>query len=118
VDFAFARSRKRSLVVVLTDLLDADSSAALGRRLRALVPRHLPLIVSLKDEGVDQLAHALPVTDDDARARLMAGRLDRELQATVARLREAGARVVRETPARFGAASVSAYLDIKGRGLL
>jgi uncharacterized protein (DUF58 family) len=118
VDFAFARSRKRSLVVVLTDLLDADSSAALGRRLRGLVPRHLPLIVSLKDEGVDQLAHALPVTDDDARARLMAGRLDRELVATVARLREAGARVVRETPARFGAASVSAYLDIKGRGLL
>ncbi len=118
VDFAFARSHKRSLVVVLTDLLDADSSAALMRRLQQLVPRHLPLVISLKDDEVEALAQARPVTDDDARARLMAGRLDRELQATVARLREAGARVVRETPARFGAASVSAYLDIKGRGLL
>lgn len=118
VDFAFSKSRKRSLVIVLTDLLDADSSAALMRRTRQLVPRHLPLIVSLKDDEVEALARAMPVTDDDARARLMAGTLDRELAGTVARLRDAGARVVRESPARFGAASVSAYLDIKGRGLL
>ncbi len=118
IDFAFARSSRRSLVVVLTDVLDAESSAALVRRTARLVPRHLPLIISLRDAGVQQLAHAWPSGEAEARTRLIATRLEAELTATVATLREAGARVVRADAAAFGAASVAAYLEIKNRGLL
>lgn len=118
LDRAFARASRRTLVVIMTDLLDPDSSAALIRRTLRLVPRHLPLVASLLDEEVHAIALQVPHTAEAASARVVAARLETEAASTVARLREAGARVLRETPGRFGAATVSAYLDVKSRGLL
>ncbi len=118
LDQAFARAARRSLVVVLTDLLDPDAAAALLGRTRRLVPRHLPLVVSLQDEGLHRVATAAPETVDGAFERVVAARLEQDSVATVARLREAGARVVRAPASSFGAEGVSAYLDVKGRGLL
>lgn len=118
LDHAFARGARRSLVVVLTDLLDPDAAMGLVARLRRLVPRHLPLVVSLQDEGLHRVATAEPLTEDAAFERVVAGRLERDGRATVTRLRDAGAKVVRAPPSRFGAEGVSAYLDVKARGLL
>ena len=118
IDHAFAKGAKRSLVVVLTDLMDRDTAATLLLRTRRLVPRHLPLIVSLQDQAVHRVATDVPATAAAAYERMIAARLERDGEATVARLREGGARVVRGTPAVFASAGVSAYLDIKQRGLL
>lgn len=118
LDTAFARSSKRSLIVVLTDLLDPETARTLLLRTRKLVPRHLPLIASLQDPEVHTTALAEPATVDDAYARVAANRVERDSELTVARLREGGARVVRGTPSSFAAASVNAYLDVKARGLL
>ena len=118
LDRAFARGARRSLVIVMTDLVDKETSAALLLRTRRLVPRHLPLIVSLQDEAVHRLATEVPLTTSAAYERVVAQRVERDGDATVARLREGGARVVRGTPAAFASAGVSAYLDIKQRGLL
>lgn len=117
-DAAFARDQRRSLVVIMTDLLDADSSRALLQRTRRLVPRHLPLVVSLFDDDVHRTALALPATTGDAYRRLVASGLEREAAATVAYLRRAGAHVLRASFADFGGASVGAYLAIKERGAL
>ena len=118
LDQAFARGSRRSLVIVLTDLVDPESAAALILRTRRLVPRHLPMIVSLQDEAVHRVATEVPATASAAYERIIAARMEREGEATVAKLREGGARVVRGTPAVFASAGVNAYLDIKQRGLL
>lgn len=118
IDHAFAKGAKRSLVIVLTDLMDRDTASALLLRTRKLVPRHLPLVISLQDQAVHRVATEVPATAAAAYERVIAARLEREGEATVARLREGGARVVRGTPAVFASAGVSAYLDIKQRGLL
>ena len=118
MDQAFARGSRRSLVIVLTDLVDQESAAALILRTRRLVPRHLPMIVSLQDEAVHRVATEIPATASAAYERIVAARMEREGAATVAKLREGGARVVRGTPAVFASAGVNAYLDIKQRGLL
>lgn len=118
MDQAFARGSRRSLVIVLTDLLDQETAGALLLRTRRLVPRHLPMIISLQDEAVHRVATAVPATATAAYERVVAARMEREGEATVARLREGGARVVRGTPAVFASAGVNAYLDIKQRGLL
>lgn len=118
MDQAFARGARRSLVIVLTDLVDQATSAALLVRTRRLVPRHLPMIVSLQDEAVHRAATEVPITASAAYERVVAARIERDGEATVARLREGGARVVRGTPSAFASAGVSAYLDIKQRGLL
>lgn len=118
VDLAFARGVKRSLVLFFTELLDPETSQALLARARRLVPRHLPLIASMQDDDVHRTARLVPEQPIDAHRRRVAAQLEQETRATVARLRDAGARVVRSSPRAFGPAAVNAYLDIKARGLL
>lgn len=118
IDLAFAKGVKRTLVLVMTDLLDPDASQALLKRTRRLVPRHLPLIASMQDDAVHQTAIAAPSSVLDAHRRRVASQLEADARATVARLRDAGARVVRSSAKDFGPAAVNAYLDIKARGLL
>ncbi|MBL8915726.1 MAG: DUF58 domain-containing protein [Archangium sp.] len=118
IDRAFSRGARRSMVIVLTDLLDPDAASALIRRTRSLVPRHLPMIVSLQDSKLHAAATLVPSTTNEAFERVAAVRLERDGAATVARLREGGARVVRGPPSSFAGASVNAYLDVKARGLL
>lgn len=117
-DTAFARGSKRALVLVFTDLLDASSSAALLKRTLKLVPRHLPLVASLADQQLHELLLQPPSGAEEATQRVIAARLEDEHRHTVARLRDAGAKVVRSTPADFGPKVVNAYLEIKGKGLL
>lgn len=118
LDHAFARGARRSLVVILTDLVDPEAAAALLARTKRLVPRHLPMIVSLQDEVVHRLAKEIPATTEAAYERVVAARVERDGAATAAKLREGGARVVRGPPAAFARVGVEAYLDVKSRGLL
>jgi uncharacterized protein (DUF58 family) len=118
LDRAFNRGARRSLVVVLTDLMDLETSALLVKRTLALVPRHLPLVASLLDEPLQQKALAMPQTVEGAYERHIAARLEDDYRLTAARLRDAGARVVRAAPAAFGPAAVNEYLELKARGAL
>jgi uncharacterized protein (DUF58 family) len=118
LDRAFAKGARRSLVVVLTDLMDLDTSGVLVKRTLALVPRHLPLVASLLDEDLQKKALAIPVTADGAYERHIAARMEDDYRLTAARLRDAGARVVRAAPAAFGPAAVNEYLELKARGAL
>ncbi len=118
LDRAFAKGVRRTLVVVLTDLLDADSSQALVNRTLRLVPRHLPLVVSLLDDEVREVATRVPRSEAEAYERQVAARLEGEVHSTVARLRDAGAQVLRAPARDFGPGAVNAYLDVKSRGLL
>lgn len=118
IDLAFARGRKRSLVLLFTDLLDAQTSAALVKRTLKLVPRHLPIVACLVDEDLRRVAQAVPADAPAAFERQVAQKLEDEYRVTAARLRDAGARVVRASAQGFGAATVNAYLEVKQRGLL
>ena len=118
LDLAFSRGVRRSLVVVMTDLVDSETSATLVKRTVRLVPRHLPLIASMRDDDLNAAATALPSTREAVLERVVAARLEAESKATVARVRDAGARVSRSSANDFGPATVNAYLDIKSRGLL
>jgi len=118
LDLAFARGARRSLVMVMTDLSDSDTSASLVKRTLRLVPRHLPLIVSMLDDDLQRVVSEVPATREAVLQRVVATRLESESRATVARLRDAGARVLRTSAAQLGPAAVNAYLDIKGRGRL
>ncbi|ATB40629.1 cell division protein DivIC (FtsB), stabilizes FtsL against RasP cleavage [Cystobacter fuscus] len=52
-DFAFARSSRRSLVVLFTDLVDPDVSRTRARR-----PRHLSVVTSLLDEDLQTTSNS------------------------------------------------------------
>ena len=47
-----ARCRKRSLVILITNVIDEVNSNQIGRYLTSLVGRHLPLAVLLRDHAI------------------------------------------------------------------
>lgn len=118
IDLAFARSSRRALVVVLTDVTEPDASSALLRRTAMLVPRHLPLIASLVDDELLAVASSVPTTPRQTYERQVAARLEQDYRLTAARLREAGAHVIRAQAGSFGPQMVNTYLQLKARGAL
>ena len=113
-----ARSRKRSLVVLFTDIFDPVASAAVLAGLASLVPRHLVMCVLMNDGAI---ATALATTPIDARGAYrtaVAMTLADERARAIATLRARGIIVVDVPAARLTVALLDAYLDIKTRGLL
>lgn len=115
---AFRRASKRSLVVLLTDLLDPDAAQRLIKRMAKLRPKHLPLVASLVDEDVQALAHLRPDTDADAHRRVAAERLERDVAGTVRLLEDSGTLVVRSRAQALGPAMVQRYLEAKAKNQL
>lgn len=115
------RERKRSLVVVVTHVLDEVNAGHLERHARLIAGRHLPLIVLLRDPD---LHHAVPSPDappttPDAlwRAGAAATLVNWRAQV-IEQLRAAGALVIDCEAAALTSEVVSRYLQIKARHLL
>jgi uncharacterized protein (DUF58 family) len=117
-DFAFARTSRRTLVVLFTDLLDPSASGPLVTRTLMLRPRHLPVVASLRDEDLQAAATQVPTSPQEAYTRQAAARLEEDSRRTTLTLRDAGVLVVRAPAQGFGAAAINTYLHVKARGLL
>jgi uncharacterized protein (DUF58 family) len=58
--FIAANSKRRSLVVLLTDLVDEEGSKELLNSLHILRPRHLPLVVTIADRDLKAVVRQPP----------------------------------------------------------
>jgi len=108
--------RRRSLLVWLTDLLDAEQGRELLSALRAVRARHLSLVVAIDDPDVRDLAEAAPETPQALYCAVAAGEILDERETLIRRLRVEGARVVDKRPEEISASLVDRYLQIKQRG--
>ena len=59
-EFIAANSKRRSLVVLLTDLVDEEGSKELLTSLKLLRPRHLPLVVTIADRDLRAVVQRHP----------------------------------------------------------
>jgi len=111
--------RQRTLVVVMTRVADDVAAEALLRFSRGLLPRHLPLMILLRDPELQAMAR---VDDDDTEADLFRRAAAAELlgwhDKLVRKLRQHGAHVIDVEPQRLTADLVSRYLEIKVMHLL
>jgi uncharacterized protein (DUF58 family) len=116
------RLRKRSLVVLFTEIIDDVSARSVIRTVRGLGPRHLALCVLFRDETLDDMAEprrgqgegtaaALYQRAAAAEAISWRDRLVRDLQ-------EAGALVLYVSPHKLTPTLISRYLRIKAQRLL
>jgi uncharacterized protein (DUF58 family) len=109
--------RKRSLVVLFSDVIDGSASRAMLRAVEGTAARHLPLIVALRNPDVEAVAAASDAASSPYRRAAAEELLDvreRALQG----MRRAGVQVVDAAPGTVSAALLSKYAEIKGRGLL
>lgn len=112
------RLRSRSLVLLFTVLPERGEHHALLSALKTLLPRHLPLVVVLKDAAIDAAAKSLPANRQELSRTLAASELTLSRAQLVREMRSMGALVVEATPEESGLAAINAYLDVKRRQLL
>lgn len=113
-----AQLRKRSLVVVFTRIIDDRAAAELLAVTRSLWPRHLPLVVLLRDAELDELASPETPQVGDLYVAAAAAELLAWRDKLVRELQRAGALVLDVRPEDITPHLVRRYLDVKTRQLL
>lgn len=117
VEQLMVRQRRRSLVILLTNLRGEDGKE-LVPALQVLSTRHLVLLASMR-EGVVQDAMSEPVESFPAALRyLAAGRYVQERREILAGLGAAGVLTLDSTAKEFPIALANSYYDIKAAGRL
>jgi uncharacterized protein (DUF58 family) len=117
-NFFSANYQRRSLVVILTDLVDRDASAELLAHTSKLIPRHLPLIITIGDTDLRELVRARPATAADVYRQGTAEEILRQREEALTRIRHAGGLALDVPAGRLSLELVNKYLEVKERGLL
>lgn len=112
------RQRKRALIVVLSDLVDAETSMGQRLALRMLARRHELLFVTIRTPLLDALVHGQVETNLDLSRHVVAFRLLRDRDRTLHMLRNSGVRVLDATPEQIAGTLVEHYIDIRLRKVL
>ncbi len=113
--------RKRTLVVLFTQVLDDVAGKAVVKLARGLLPRHLPLFVMFRDSDVDALLdpQAHPLADDgDVYVSAAAAELTSFRDRVVRELKKQGALVLDVPTGELTPKLMNRYLEIKARHLL
>ena len=107
--------RHRGLVVWLTDLADPVRTDALMQAIKALVPRHQPIVAAPHAAEIAQLAGQRPHEWRDVSVALVARDYRDRAQQQVAALRRQGAVVLDEPDDKLDQAALDAYLQLRRR---
>lgn len=113
-----ARNRKRALTVVFTDVIDRTASDALLAQAGSLRPRHLPLLVTLRDPALERLVSGRPGTVLAAFERAAAEELLEARAEALAELRGRGVLVLDVPPEGAARSVVQQYERLKRRAAI
>jgi uncharacterized protein (DUF58 family) len=113
------RNRRRSLIVLFTDVIDVRSSRAVIALTVRSAERHLPLVVALRNEQLVMASVPSRYASDEqtygsAAAEELLSARDEALQI----MRQAGVAVLDTAPTGMTAALINRYLEIKERSAL
>ena len=117
-EFIAANSKRRSLVVLLTDLVDEEGSKELLTSLKLLRPRHLPLVVTIADRDLRAVVSEAPATVKDLFTQSVAEEIMYLREAALRRVESQGGLALDVTAAALAPALLEKYLQVKERGLL
>jgi uncharacterized protein (DUF58 family) len=117
-EFIAANSKRRSLVVLLTDLVDEEGSKELLTSLRLLRPRHLPLVVTIADRDLKAVVRDAPANVRDLFTQSVAEEIIHQREAALRLVESQGGLALDVTAAALAPALLEKYLQVKERGLL
>jgi uncharacterized protein (DUF58 family) len=117
-EFIAANSKRRSLVVLLTDLVDEEGSKELLTSLKLLRPRHLPLVVTIADRDLKAVVSNAPTNTRELFTQSVAEEIMYLREAALRRVESQGGLALDVTAAALAPAILEKYLQVKERGLL
>jgi uncharacterized protein (DUF58 family) len=114
-----ARQRRRALVVLFSDVIDARSSRAVIAHTTRSTSRHLHVVVAMRNEALFRAGSPAGRGDvDQIYFTAAAEELVLAREEALQRMRRSGVTVVDVAADGLSAAVVDRYLEIKGRGAL
>ena len=116
--FISSNLKKRAFVVILTDLVDKDSSRELINSLKLLRPRHLPLVVTIGDRDLNSMVSAPPENVRDMFRQSAAEEIIHQREAALKLVESLGGLALDVTTQTLGPRLLETYLRVKERGLL
>jgi uncharacterized protein (DUF58 family) len=115
LNYLRAQAKKRALMVLFTDVSGARAADMLVRHFPRLAPRHVPLLVTLRDPAVSEQAHQSPQDSDAVYRRAVAEQLLDERRLLLETLRQRGVLTVDSEAEHLTMDLVNRYLQIKAR---
>ena len=112
------RLRKRSLIIIFSDLIDPDASKRLIDNIALLKTQHLVLCVALSDYELQGLLGAAPTDEDALYRQAMASTMLEDRRMALSVLHQHGILTVDAAPSDLSVAVVNQYLAIKREGRL
>ncbi len=113
--FLSLQHRKRSMIVVFTDVISSDASSTLVSYLTRFARRHLPVCVTLRNLEVEALAAAEPRTVDDPYTQATAIEMTTRRREALQRLRSGGVDILDVDPRQMTPRVLDRYLLLKQR---
>jgi uncharacterized protein (DUF58 family) len=118
LEFVAANSKRRSLVVLLTDLVDEEGSKELLTSLKLLRPRHLPLVVTIADRDLKAVVRDAPETGEELFTQSVAEEIMHLREGALRLVESQGGLALDVTAAALAPALLEKYMQVKERGLL
>ena len=116
--FIASNTKKRSFVVILTDLIDKDSSRELINSLKLLRPRHLPLVVTIGDRDLNATVSTVPVELHDVFTQSAAEEVIHQRESALRLVETLGGLALDVTVQTLAPKLLETYLRVKERGML
>ena len=116
--FISVNSKKRSFVVILTDLVDKESSKELISSLKLLRPRHLPLVVTIGDRDLNHTVGEIPKEIKEVFTQSAAEEIIHQRESALRLVETLGGLALDVTTNSLAPKLLETYLRVKERGLL
>lgn len=116
--FIASNTKKRAFVVVLTDVIDKDSSKDLISSLKLLRPRHLPLVATIGDRDLNAAVSRPPLDLKEAFIQSAAEEIIHERTSALRTVESLGGLALDVTTQSLAPKLLESYLRVKERGLL
>lgn len=118
ITLAATRNRRRTLMLLFTDVTVIESSRRMTAYVRSLIPRHLPLVVTISDETVEKLESQEPRSTEEFYQLGVANELLQQRDELLELLRASGAAVLDSPADQIATQTIKTYLDLKRRSRL
>jgi uncharacterized protein (DUF58 family) len=112
---AAKRNTRRTLFILLTDVTVIEAARRMLLYLRVLTPRHLPLVVTIADETLEQNELLEPRTAEEFYRVGVATELMYERTLLLEELRRSGVEVLDSRADQVAARAIERYLELKRR---
>jgi uncharacterized protein (DUF58 family) len=116
--FIAANLKKRTFVVILTDLVDKESSRELLNSLKLLRPRHLPLVVTIGDRDLNATVSQIPKELKEVFVQSAAEEIIHQRESALRTVEALGGLALDVTTNSLAPRLLETYLRVKERGLL